>query len=47
MARATRPSCPARATATLLVAGYAVPDAVKYVFLGPLVGAGARIASRR
>ena len=30
-------------TATLLVAGYAVPDAVKYVFLGPLVGAGARI----
>ncbi len=30
-------------TATLLVAGYAVPDAVKYVFLGPLVGAGARV----
>ena len=30
-------------TAQLLVAGYAVPDAVKYVFLGPLVGAGARV----
>ncbi|WP_030527480.1 MFS transporter [Phycicoccus jejuensis] len=31
------------ASATVLVAGYAVPDAVKYVFLGPLVGAGARV----
>ena len=31
------------ATATVLVAGYAVPDAVKYVFLGPLVGAAARV----
>ncbi len=30
-------------TAELLVAGYAVPDPVKYVFLGPLVGAGARV----
>ncbi len=27
----------------LMVAGYAVPDPVKYVFLGPLVGAGARV----
>jgi NNP family nitrate/nitrite transporter-like MFS transporter len=35
------------ATAQVLVAGYAVPDAVKYVFLGPLVGAGARVPSRR
>ena len=25
------------------VAGYAVPDAVKYVFLGPLIGAAARV----
>jgi NNP family nitrate/nitrite transporter-like MFS transporter len=33
----------AGATATLLVEGYAVPDPVKYVFLGPLVGAGARV----
>ncbi|HMM94984.1 MFS transporter [Phycicoccus sp.] len=33
----------AGASATVLVAGYAVPDAVKYVFLGPLVGAGARV----
>ena len=31
------------ATATVLVTGYAVPDVVKYVFLGPLVGAGARV----
>ena len=31
------------ATATVLVAGYAVPDVVKYVFLGPLVGAAARV----
>jgi len=31
------------ASATLLVEGYAVPDPVKYVFLGPLVGAGARV----
>jgi NNP family nitrate/nitrite transporter-like MFS transporter len=30
-------------TAELLVAGYTVPDPVKYVFLGPLVGAGARV----
>ena len=28
---------------TVLVAGYAVPDAVKFVFLGPLVGAAARV----
>jgi NNP family nitrate/nitrite transporter-like MFS transporter len=31
------------ATAQVLVEGYAVPDPVKYVFLGPLVGAGARV----
>ncbi|HRW17752.1 MAG TPA: MFS transporter [Dermatophilaceae bacterium] len=31
------------ATAKLLIEGYAVPDPVKYVFLGPLVGAGARV----
>ena len=31
------------ATAQMLVAGYAVPDPVKYVFLGPLIGAGARV----
>jgi NNP family nitrate/nitrite transporter-like MFS transporter len=31
------------AGAQVLVSGYAVPDAVKYVFLGPLVGAGARV----
>lgn len=30
-------------TAQLLVSGYAVPDVAKYVFLGPLVGAGARV----
>jgi len=33
----------AGAAAKLLVEGYAVPDPVKYVFLGPLVGAGARV----
>lgn len=33
----------AGASATLLVDGYAVPDVVKYVFLGPLVGAAARV----
>ena len=32
------------ATAQLLVAGYSLPDPVKYVFLGPLIGAGARVA---
>jgi NNP family nitrate/nitrite transporter-like MFS transporter len=31
------------ATAQVLVDGYAVPDVVKFVFLGPLVGAGARV----
>ena len=31
------------AAAQVLVAGYTVPDAVKYVFLGPLIGAGARV----
>ena len=31
------------ASATLLVAGYTVPTAAAYVFLGPLVGAGARV----
>ncbi len=31
------------ATAQILVAGYQVPDAAKLVFLGPLVGAGARV----
>ncbi len=31
------------AGATILVAGYALPDPAKYVFLGPLVGAGARV----
>ncbi len=31
------------ATANLLVDGYAVPDPVKFVFLGPLIGAGARV----
>lgn len=30
-------------TAQLLIDGYAVPDPVKYVFLGPLIGAGARV----
>lgn len=33
----------AGASATLLIDGYAVPDVVKFVFLGPLVGAGARV----
>ena len=33
----------AGSSAQLLVDGYAVPDVVKYVFLGPLVGAGARV----
>ncbi len=31
------------ATAQILVAGYSVPDPVNYVFLGALVGAGARV----
>ena len=31
------------AAAKLLIDGYAVPDPVKYVFLGPLIGAGARV----
>ena len=31
------------ATAQLLIEGYSVPDPVKFVFLGPLVGAGARV----
>ena len=31
------------ADAQVLVDGYEVPDVVKYVFLGPLVGAGARV----
>jgi NNP family nitrate/nitrite transporter-like MFS transporter len=33
----------AGSSATVLVAGYEVPDVVKYVFLGPLVGAAARV----
>jgi NNP family nitrate/nitrite transporter-like MFS transporter len=33
----------AGATAQLLITGYDVPDPVKFVFLGPLVGAGARV----
>lgn len=33
----------AGASAKLLVEGYAVPDPVKFVFLGPLIGAGARV----
>ncbi|MCL1869820.1 MAG: MFS transporter [Promicromonosporaceae bacterium] len=32
------------AAAHVLIAGYAVPDPTRYVFLGPLVGAAARIA---
>ncbi|NYT95341.1 MFS transporter [Salinispora sp. H7-4] len=32
------------AAAQLLVDGYSVPDPVKFVFLGPLVGAAARVA---
>ncbi len=31
------------ATARVLIDGYALPDPVKYVFLGPLIGAGARV----
>lgn len=31
------------AAATVLIDGYTVPDPVKFVFLGPLVGAGARV----
>lgn len=31
------------ATAQILVAGYQIPEAASYVFLGPLIGAGARI----
>ena len=30
-------------TASILVEGYTLPDPVKFVFLGPLVGAGARV----
>lgn len=30
-------------SAQILIEGYAVPDVVSYVFLGPLVGAGARV----
>ena len=33
----------AGASAQLLIDGYSVPDPVKFVFLGPLVGAGARV----
>lgn len=33
----------AGASAQVLIEGYAVPDVVTYVFLGPLVGAGARV----
>ncbi len=33
----------AGATATLLIDGYSVPDPVKFVFLGPLIGAAARV----
>ncbi|GAA1805881.1 MAG: MFS transporter [Actinobacteria bacterium] len=33
----------AGAAAKVLIEGYAVPDPVKYVFLGPLIGAGARV----
>ncbi|NLA29446.1 MAG: NarK/NasA family nitrate transporter [Propionibacterium sp.] len=29
--------------ATILIEGYSFPDPVKYVFLGPLIGAGARV----
>jgi NNP family nitrate/nitrite transporter-like MFS transporter len=44
MASATLTSCrvPAR-TRRCSIDGYAVPDVVKFVFLGPLVGAGARV----
>ncbi len=34
----------AREAAEVLVAGYTIPDPTKYVFLGPLVGAAARVA---
>ncbi len=34
----------AGATASLLIDGYSVPDPVKFVFLGPLIGAAARVA---
>lgn len=30
-------------TTQLLIEGYAIPDPVKYAFLGPLIGAGARV----
>ena len=33
----------AGASATMLIDGYSLPDPVKYVFLGPLIGAGARV----
>ncbi|AQP43762.1 MFS transporter [Tessaracoccus flavus] len=33
----------AGSTATILIEGYTLPDPVKFVFLGPLVGAGARV----
>ena len=33
----------AGASAQVLIDGYTLPDPVKYVFLGPLVGAGARV----
>ena len=33
----------AGAAAQVLVEGYSVPDPIAYVFLGPLVGAGARV----
>ncbi len=33
----------AGASATLLIDGYSVPDPVKFVFLGPLIGAAARV----
>ncbi|ANH40038.1 Nitrate/nitrite transporter NarK [Nocardioides dokdonensis FR1436] len=34
----------AGASARLLIDGYSVPDPVKFVFLGPLIGAAARVA---
>ncbi|WP_168582541.1 MFS transporter [Gephyromycinifex aptenodytis] len=33
----------AGADAQMLIAGYSVPDVAKFVFLGPLIGAGARV----
>ncbi len=30
-------------TANLLISGYSIPDPAKFVFLGPLIGAGARV----